>query len=902
MVLEDPCQPSSSFGIRGFAHAGSAGAPVVTGRDHNRVTRVNPGSHAAGAWGRIRFPMKENSLRHWVSIWHPRYRLMLFGLLVIGTIAGFLVYAENTLLHGLVQSLSADPAEDEGFAVELARDLFGDGAAPLALLGAVFVAGIAGALFAILRDLQNSKMSIRSRDDLEQQVLHNLLAREDDFFTRHSTGEILNRLEVDLFRIINRRELVAQLWWAILMITSNLLFFALADWKLALVVVGICVFGTLLTQWISKPVKDADSGYYASNDEVKMDFEDYLKAVPEIQVGGLFETILRRFRKPQDQRRGAFMSWVRTYARVDFFQSAWPVLAFVVTVLIVLRAQDETGSDGLALIPVLIFALPRIFGSVTSLLTLRIKMQISSNSIARIVEYEKEGLAPLETEPAAGDAEQGGDALVVDGATYQYLSADGEPQGGISDVTTSFEPGRWSAIVGGAGSGKSTLINLALGRLAPQSGQVRIGSHDLSRVGAPFVSAVATLMPQRVVLLDTSIRANVLIGQPRADGDAALDDGDLAVIEDVGLGRICRLKALEMRPAETARTLSSGQLSELRGSARERALELGLRLAPFEGEHVDPRRSVLDALIGGRSDPDASLETLLAQDKPRWLARLGETRLADDLLEHAIEVLEQSRNMLEIEEYAKFAELAPERLDPRVWELRRECRGATDATSEAVADRLRLIRIGLTCAPAEWGASQEQADRWIADVRGQHTGAIADLGAVVRDCAENFDLDQIHPYLNWRDNLLFASVELRNQRQRRRLDEALLALMEDERWSRHFVDQGLEFSVGRNGSQLSGGQGQLVALTRALLRRSPILVLDEPTSALDPASRDRVAEFLRSWRQGRVVITISHDPELTRSADEVHVMAAGRLAGHGSFDELAESNEVFKNVFRLKKG
>jgi ABC-type multidrug transport system fused ATPase/permease subunit len=215
---------------------------------------------------------------------------------------------------------------------------------------------------------------------------------------------------------------------------------------------------------------------------------------------------------------------------------------------------------------------------------------------------------------------------------------------------------------------------------------------------------------------------------------------------------------------------------------------------------------------------------------------------------------------------------------------------------------MRLIRVGLTCTPAEWGAGQEEADRWIDRVRERHGDDIATVRSVVEGCAEGFDIDRIHPYLNWRDNLLWGNVELRNQRQRRRLDAALLELMEDERWSRYFVDQGLEFEVGRNGSQLSGGQGQLVALTRSLLRRTPILVLDEPTSALDPASRDRVAAFLRAWRVGRVVITISHDPELTRGADEVHVMSGGRLAARGSFDDLAETSEVFKNVFRLKKG
>jgi ABC-type multidrug transport system ATPase subunit len=596
------------------------------------------------------------------------------------------------------------------------------------------------------------------------------------------------------------------------------------------------------------------------------------------------------------------MSWVRTYAKVDFFQSAWPVLAFLVTVLIVLRAKGETGAEELALIPVLIFALPRIFGSVTQLLTLRIKLQIANNSIARIVEYEKEGLAAIDRRDEDDAPARVEGALEVDEVTYQYMSAEGEPQGGVSEVSTAFEPGSWSAIVGGAGSGKSTLINLALGRLIPQSGEVRIGEHVIGESGGDLVPRVATLMPQRVVLLDTSIRANLLIGRREIDDDAILDDDDLGVIEGVGLGRICRLKALEMRPVGTSRALAGTELSALRRSARDGAAGLGLTLSPFEEHHVDPRRFALDALIGGRSDPDRALTILFDRERPKWLVHLSETPLADELTERALGVIDQSRNLLEIEEYARFAELAPDRLDQRIWQIRRHCLGAAADGSTARADRLRLIRVGLTCSPSDWGASQEEADRWADQVRRSHAEGIAVVRQVARPCFEDFDLERIHPFLNWRDNLLLGSVALRNQRQRRRLDAALLELMEDARWSSYFVEQGLEFEVGRNGSQLSGGQGQLVALSRALLRRTPILVLDEPTSALDPASRDGVAAFLRDWRRERVVISISHDPELTRSADEVHVMASGRLAGRGSFDELAQGNEEFQNVFRLKKG
>ena len=109
---------------------------------------------------------------------------------------------------------------------------------------------------------------------------------------------------------------------------------------------------------------------------------------------------------------------------------------------------------------------------------------------------------------------------------------------------------------------------------------------------------------------------------------------------------------------------------------------------------------------------------------------------------------------------------------------------------------------------------------------------------------------------------------------------------------------GLAFRIGRLGGNLSPGQGQLVALCRALLRRTPILALDEPVSALDPAGRARVAEFLRCWKADRIVLTVSHDPAFVRAADDIRVLDRGRLVASGTYDELAHTCEPFRRTLR----
>jgi len=141
-------------------------------------------------------------------------------------------------------------------------------------------------------------------------------------------------------------------------------------------------------------------------------------------------------------------------------------------------------------------------------------------------------------------------------------------------------------------------------------------------------------------------------------------------------------------------------------------------------------------------------------------------------------------------------------------------------------------------------------------------------------------------------------VDIRNTRTGRLVDQAILDFVEQGGLKEFFTRRGLELQIGRLGTNLSGGQGQLVAFCRALLRRTPVLVLDEPTSALDPASRAGVAALLRGWKTDRIIISVSHDVEFIREADEVMLIDAGRLIATGPFAELERGSELFAKTLR----
>jgi ATP-binding cassette subfamily B protein len=103
-----------------------------------------------------------------------------------------------------------------------------------------------------------------------------------------------------------------------------------------------------------------------------------------------------------------------------------------------------------------------------------------------------------------------------------------------------------------------------------------------------------------------------------------------------------------------------------------------------------------------------------------------------------------------------------------------------------------------------------------------------------------------------------------------------------------------------NGVELSVGQWQKLALARAFLRHSPILVLDEPSAALDPRAEAAVFDHFHELAHGRTAIFISHRLSTVRRADRILVMVDGRIAEAGAHDELVERAGVYASLFETQ--
>ena len=109
--------------------------------------------------------------------------------------------------------------------------------------------------------------------------------------------------------------------------------------------------------------------------------------------------------------------------------------------------------------------------------------------------------------------------------------------------------------------------------------------------------------------------------------------------------------------------------------------------------------------------------------------------------------------------------------------------------------------------------------------------------------------------------------------------------------------------IGENGVRLSGGEKQRLSIARAILKKSPIILLDEATSSLDSETESKIQKAINFLRKGRTTIVIAHRLSTILNSDKIYVIDRGQVIESGTHDILLNSSQIYKNFYekQIKK-
>ena len=103
-----------------------------------------------------------------------------------------------------------------------------------------------------------------------------------------------------------------------------------------------------------------------------------------------------------------------------------------------------------------------------------------------------------------------------------------------------------------------------------------------------------------------------------------------------------------------------------------------------------------------------------------------------------------------------------------------------------------------------------------------------------------------------------------------------------------------------DGFEPSGGEGQKIALARALFKNTPIVILDEPTAALDPRAEYEMYQNFNDMSRGKTTIFISHRLSSSKFCDKIAVFVGGEIVEYGSHDDLYQGNGLYRELFDMQ--
>lgn len=489
----------------------------------------------------------------------------------------------------------------------------------------------------------------------------------------------------------------------------------------------------------------------------------------------------------------------------------------------------------------------------------------------------------------------------------------------LDRITTKIKPREQIALVGFSGSGKSTLALLVAQLYESTHGAILLDGKEINTLSKADISKNITMIAQQPFIFTGTIRENLLYSiQAATIDDAELPDRDilLRIIRDVGLEEdILRFGLNMIISKERVMPLKTKFLHMRRiiqGELREQFSKII--------EFYDPHNflnycSIRDNLIFGDSlTGDYDTENL--PENTIFMDFIRKEKLELPLIELGYAIAERTVSLLkDIGEDEFFFRNSPMEADhlPAYTKIVDEL--APDRTPQKYHRELLLLALSFipgqhTIVDLPAGLDTKIIDArhlFLRQVMGLDIDACFDSATQLKKTGdlvplqlfvEQKDFVAFCPteYLyrhTLKENILFGGI-IQETLDVQRLYEVALNIFVREGLLDEILDIGLDFEVGSKGDRLSGGQKQKVAIARALLKDTPILIMDEATASLDNQSQALIQQLIETRYKGnKTIIAVIHRLDMTPSYDRIIVLKAGSIIEEGTYEELMTRKGAF---------
>jgi putative ABC transport system ATP-binding protein len=503
------------------------------------------------------------------------------------------------------------------------------------------------------------------------------------------------------------------------------------------------------------------------------------------------------------------------------------------------------------------------------------------------------------------------------------------------------------AIVGANGSGGGELAQLIARLQVPDGGTVEMGGVDITRAPEAVTGRAIAYVGSASYLFPVSVRENLLYGlkhrpmnAPHYEGEAkrlhdsqareaaragnsTLDIGaDWLDYEAAGVANAQEMETriLEiLKIVDLEETLFEIGLKSAVGSVDSPGLaesilrardtmherlgrpELAELVERFDPLHYNRNATVAENLLFGTPvGRTFDIDNLALNPYVRKV--LDDTGLSPELLKVGYKLAE---TMLELfsdlppghELFERFSFIAYDDL-PKVKDiLSRVAAVGLDRISEVDRDLLLSLPFKLIAAKHRLGLTDEALEARILEARRQFA---ANLPTEMKGAIEFFDPLRYNGAASLQDNILFGKIATSQAGGSTQIGALLRKILEELNLRSLVLKIGLNYQVGTGGSRMSMPDRQKIAIGRALIKRSTVLILDQAAAVFDASAQTRLVASVLAYRKGLAVYWVLNRIDLANRFGLVLVMDRGQLVERGSFDELMAKGGPLRNL--LKSG